>query len=70
MTRRAIRPRREGIIRFTYQMTPAIERNLAVYAFNHGVTKQQAIDCALETMLRGAGLDPTRTPRMTVTYDG
>jgi hypothetical protein len=56
------------VIRYTYLMSPAIERNLAVYAFNSGVTKQESITRALEKLLRDAGLDPTRVPTVSVTY--
>jgi cobalamin biosynthesis protein CbiG len=56
------------VIRYTYLMSPAIERNLAVYALNFGVTKQESITRALEKFLRDAGLDPTRVPTVSVTY--
>jgi len=71
MVRKAVRPARPGVtvIRFTYQMTPAMERNLAVYALNRGVTKQHVITSALEALLRDAGLDPTKVPTVSITYD-
>lgn len=55
-------------LRFTYLMPPAVERNLAIYAFKAGLTKQESITRALERLLRDAGLDPTKMPTVSVTY--
>jgi hypothetical protein len=57
------------VIRFTYLMSPVMERNLAIYAFKSGVSKQHSITLALEKLLRDAGLDPTRVPTVSISYD-
>lgn len=49
-------------------MSVALERNLAVYAFKTGITKQDAITLAVEGLLRSAELDPTKVPTVSVTY--
>jgi hypothetical protein len=55
-------------LRFTYLMSPTMERNLAFYAFQAGITKQESVTRALEGLLREAGLDPTKIPTVSVTY--
>lgn len=55
-------------LRFTYLMPSTIERNLAFFAFKEGITKQDAITQAIEKLLKEAGLDPSRTPQVSVCY--
>ena len=58
-----------GDIQLACNVPQVLDTNLEVYCLQNHLSKKQALVKALEELLRGAGMDPHKQPRISFQYD-